>query len=385
MTIEQSRKKSIEEPAIFDSLDTAIFILKRVLVSDNVIIWFDDGETVWSYINKNKIYINRELIIKLVDNKINKFLVREDNPIIFKELESSEIHAIDNRSIENILLHSILLENNLSMIIECVNIANIYHFQHSFNDILNVVSLYLSQHIEICSIKEVTTYYFNEQKKAYSKQRTVLQNDLENSKDFNIAIFYKPSDILSGDSYSIYQTSNGDILLYLLDAMGHGISPSLTAYSVSAIIQQKIKTNPTFNSLMDSLIDNLQYILTDEEQLTCGFFWFSNDLKKVDYVVAGMYAPLLLDGEKLISIKSNNIPFMNFTFDFRISTIAINNFQKFIAYTDGLVEDTKEMKFDIEKMLKNSEYYSYVMGELSTTYLEDDTTIIKLERKNITQ
>ena len=239
MTIEESRKKSFEELSIFEKIESSIFILKRLLYAENVIVWFDDSNNIWSYIKNKKVSISREVLNKSLHEKATNFLIRENNPSIFGELESTNIHS--EKAIENIL-----------------------------------------------------------------------------------------SDILSGDSYSIYQTSNGDILIFLLDAMGHGITPSLTAYSVSAIIQQKIKTNPTFNVLMTDLIDNLQYILTDEEQLTCGFFWFSHDLKKVDYVVAGMYAPQLLDGEKMISIKSNNIPFMNFTFDFKISRIQIANFQKFL-------------------------------------------------------
>ncbi len=382
MTIEKSRKKNIEELIISDNIETVIFILKKLFHAENVIIWFDNGEYVWSYIQEEKINIQRDLVSKIFGSKITRFIVREDDPVIFKELESMAFHSFDSKVIENILFHTLFLHDTNSIIIECANVSlTSYHFQNSYHDILNIVSLYLSQNIEMISIKELTNYYYIEQKKAYVKQRTILQNDLEQSKDYNVTIFYKPSDILSGDSYSIYQTSNGDILIYLLDAMGHGISPSLTAYTVSAIIQQKIKTNPSFNSLIDSIIDNLQYILTDEEQLTCGFFWFSHDLKQVDYVVAGMYAPLLLDNNKIIPIKSNNIPFMNFTFDYKISTIQINNFQKFFAYTDGLVEDTKDIKFDIKKMLNNDHYCNEVLGKLSTTSLDDDTTIIKFQRK----
>lgn len=129
MTIEESRKKSFEELSIFEKIESSIFILKRLLYAENVIVWFDDSNNIWSYIKNKKVSISREVLNKSLHEKATNFLIRENNPSIFGELESTNIHS--EKAIENIL-----------------------------------------------------------------------------------------SDILSGDSYSIYQTSNGDILIFLLDAMG---------------------------------------------------------------------------------------------------------------------------------------------------------------------
>ena len=163
--------------------------------------------------------------------------------------------------------------------------------------------------------------------------------------------------------------------------MGHGIASSLTSYSISAIIQQKVRAVSNFKELMESILDNVQYILTDEEQLTCGFFWFKEDLSAVEYVVAGMYAPMILDGEKIVLAKANNIPFMNFAFDVSITTIELNDFKRFLIFTDGLVEDTKDLEVDLEKLIIEDNYIQDVFNKLNEIELEDDTTIIRISTK----
>ena len=132
---------------------------------------------------------------------------------------------------------------------------------------------------------------------------------------------------------------------------------------------------------MEVVLDNVQYILTDEEQLTCGFFWFKKDFSQVEYVVAGMYAPMILDEDKIIQAKANNIPFMNFAFDFNISTIELNDFKKFLIFTDGLVEETESLNINLEKLLQDDTYTKDSFEKLSFMNLEDDTTIIKLSKK----
>jgi serine/threonine protein phosphatase PrpC len=132
---------------------------------------------------------------------------------------------------------------------------------------------------------------------------------------------------------------------------------------------------------MESILDNVQYILTDEEQLTCGFFWFKEDLSAVEYVVAGMYAPMLLDGEKIVLAKANNIPFMNFAFDVSITTIELNDFKRFLIFTDGLVEDTKDLDVDLERLIIEDDYIQDVFKKLNEMELEDDTTIIRISTK----
>ena len=380
--IESLITQGFQETHILENIQNVINFTKSILKADDVVIWFEsnDEKSFWSFYNDKKVFLSKDKISLLLDGRESIFI--DNNITLIKEVNNILEYL---NQIDNALFHKIQNEKNgQKFILEITNIkdkSSLFPDDDNDKDILQLLSLLLVQTINMKGISSLAKYYFDEQEKAYKKQKDVLQNDLENSDIFDVNIFYKPSDILNGDSYSIYKTLNGDILVYVLDAMGHGIGPSLTAYSISAIIQQKIKTSNNFNSLMESILDNVQYILTDDEQLTCGFFWFSKDLSQVEYVVAGMYAPMILDDGKKISAKANNIPFMNFAFDFSITTIKLKNFQKFLIFTDGLVEDTQDLNVNLDLMLNDEEYISHIYKELDLIKLDDDTTIIKLVKK----
>ena len=365
-------------------IEETVEFVKNMLTAEHVIVWFRDTkeDSYISLLNETRMRLPAEYVDSFF---IESNTIQYDMDMHHMFLGEVQMFSEYMGMLEDVVFHK--QEDkpfDQTILIQIMNIDDEeLFFQSSFHNTLKLIADSLLQSINMNGLSSITNYYLQEQEKAYTKQKAVLQNDLKNSKIFDVEIFYKPSDILNGDSYSIYKAPNGDILIYVLDAMGHGIGPSLTAYSISVIIQQSVKTSSNFNDFMKKVLDNVQCILTDEEQLTCGFFWFAKDLSKVEYVVAGMYSPIILDANKIISAKANNIPFMNFASDFLVTSIELKNFQKFLIFTDGLVEDTKDLKINLNDMLKNDKYAKKIYKELSQMALEDDTTIIKLIKKDL--
>ena len=376
--IKNKIKSKLQSLELIEDLDSIKRFAKKILNAKECLIWFKDYDKslFWSIYNNKKIYLSEDFVLKHEDYLLNDNNHREDIQHYKKIIE-----FIDE--IDNLVFYQIQhQQHKYQIFLTIINIKNVHYVQPKIDkEIFHLFSSLLIQTIDKNSITDIAQYYFEEQQKAYNKQKLVIANELQNSNRFQLDIFYKPTDILNGDSYSIYKASNGDFLVYILDAMGHGIASSLTSYSISAIIQQKVRAVSNFKELMESILDNVQYILTDEEQLTCGFFWFKEDLSAVEYVVAGMYAPMLLDGEKIVLAKANNIPFMNFAFDVSITTIELNDFKRFLIFTDGLVEDTKDLEVDLEKLIIEDNYIQDVFNKLNEIELEDDTTIIRISAK----
>jgi hypothetical protein len=370
-------KSKLQNLELIEDLDSIKRFAKKILNAKECLIWFKDYEKnlFWSVYNNKKIYLSEDFVLKHEDYLLND-QNREDIQYYKKTIEFED-------EINNLIFYQIQhQQHKYQVFLTIINIKNKNYVQPKIDkEIFNIFSSLLIQTIDKNSIADIAKYYFEEQQKAYNKQKLIIANEFQNSNRFIIDIFYKPTDILNGDSYSIYKASNGDFLVYILDAMGHGIASSLTSYSISAIIQQKVRAVSNFKELMESILDNVQYILTDEEQLTCGFFWFKEDLSAVEYVVAGMYAPMILDGEKIVLAKANNIPFMNFAFDVSITTIELNDFKRFLIFTDGLVEDTKDLEVDLEKLIIEDNYIQDVFNKLNEIELEDDTTIIRISTK----
>ncbi len=379
--IESFISKDFRDYQLVDTIRNIQICAGGILNTENILIWFEseeDREKYWSYIDKSKIYLEKSKIDPLLGENRTVLISEENNREVLEELKKAPYYP---EKVENLLFYRYKSYYTV-IVIEIINFNNHkVRWTKDISQLFSILSLFITQTVKMKNVSEIVNYYFQEQEKAYQKQTKILQNDLESIQNLDIDIFYKPSDILSGDSYSMYTTQTGDIFVYVVDAMGHGIAPSLTAYSISAVIKNKIKSSNSFNELMGVILDNIQYILTDEEQLTCGLFWFKSDFSEVQYVVAGMYPPMILDGDSVVLAKANNIPFMNFAFDFNISTVKLTDFKSFLIFTDGLVEDSEDLGIDLDRLLRDREYLQKSFEKLDFMNLEDDTTIIRISKK----
>ena len=225
--------------------------------------------------------------------------------------------------------------------------------------------------------EEINKYNEQEQKSAYQKQKSIIVNDLEDDKQFNVKTFYRSADTLCGDTYSIFKTKNGDTLFMLLDAMGHGILPSLTAFAANSTVREHIKKVNNLQELSVELLKSLAEILDDYEQLSYSFFWLKNDFSKIEYISGGTYPVCIKMNNDFKLVKPNNLPIMSFTPSVAIGTIELTDFEGILLYSDGLVEDTGiEMDTNSVHKMYQDDIYDKMTKFLSTTILEDDTTII---------
>lgn len=230
-------------------------------------------------------------------------------------------------------------------------------------------------------IEEINAYTTKEQIKGHTKQKSIIVNQLENDPRFRITTVYLASDILSGDFYSLHKKKDGSLFMYLLDAMGHGISPSLTSFSIANAVKNFIEDNDSFETFAKHLTSVLKTTLVEDEQLSCLFIEIGNDLNTYQYFSAGMYPAYVSDTKGLHKLKSNNPPFMNFDKCIKIRKESINGFKSFFAYTDGLCElEHHAIKQDEIQKLLDYETLSQHIETLKKSENKDDITLIYLEQ-----
>lgn len=230
------------------------------------------------------------------------------------------------------------------------------------------------------TLKAINDYNVIEQKKAHFKQENIVVNELEDDPQWQVRSFYKAADILSGDSYSIHRKEDGSIIAYMIDGMGHGILPSLTTFAVAAHIRQFINYAPTLDRLGERLIESLREILDEEEQLSYSIFFITPDRKQISYSIGGMYPAYLKDGEKILPLKANSLPILNFTPGIAITTIDVEDFKGLFVYSDGLTEE----EFDLdgsnpEAIIQDGENFDRVTGYLKGRKTEDDVSMLLME------
>jgi len=255
-------------------------------------------------------------------------------------------------------------------------------FSNEDSQLFNIAISYIANILDVDHLAEENKYFIDEQTKAAQKQQAMLINELENDEILDVTIHFKPYDFLSGDSYSLHKAPDGGYLFYVLDAMGHGIVPSFTCVSVLSFVKKALDERLTFQELANAFGKSLEYILSDLEQLSASFFYLDKDFRHIEYFSAGMYPTLIQDGDKVLSLKANNIPFMDFFFSIKVDKVELNDFQKLIIYTDGITEDEKYFvdKNDMDSMLDKDILANY-FDVIADKKMDDDVTAVLIEKK----
>lgn len=259
-----------------------------------------------------------------------------------------------------------------------------------FNKVLNSYSKTIKRLDKIVTIsdrqqnmlQEINERSREEQGMAHSKQKAMIVNDCADDEDIELKIVYIAADILSGDAYSIHRTKNGDIFIYLMDAMGHGLLPSLTSFALASFVKQAVLQVDSLDELLTMLSFPFETLLSDGEQLSGGFFWINKDFSSLSYAMAGMYPVVYEDGSGQTLLKSNNIPAMNFMPNWSAKSYELNDFKRLVLYSDGLVEgDLFEFEEDQMHKLLDLNFIDLIESKARTKAPEDDLTIIYFSNK----
>lgn len=194
-------------------------------------------------------------------------------------------------------------------------------------------------------------------------------------------VFHKAADVLSGDFYSIYKLKNGAIFLCLIDAQGHGISPALTIFAVSSMLNKFVYEVHSLEELITKAAPMLQTFLAEEEQLSYTMMMLCNDGKTLEYASGGMHPFLVKIGEEIRKVKANNLPFMNFSETPNIERLEIVGWESLLLYSDGIVEHENSAleEFTPHLLLQNANTLSEAFKTLQKHDFEDDVTLLYLQ------
>ncbi len=251
---------------------------------------------------------------------------------------------------------------------------------------------------KIEELKKREEYSQYQEELTFKKELNILRNDyyyqmINGCYTILINFLYKPLDILCGDAYSVRKIDEHTTFYFIVDGMGKGISASLTSMLVTSYVNHTIdkmvkNKNFNLNNLLRESLDYIQPILLDEESIATDFVLFDANENRMKYAKFAMPATLLENSKhEIIKIKSNNPPLSKFQKDIKIDEVDISDIEKFLFYSDGLVEspvsdETQQYKTYIEKDFLESftkdEFIEKVFEKISTQ--DDDITIIFLNK-----
>lgn len=263
------------------------------------------------------------------------------------------------------------------------------------------LSTLLNQEMELLRYR--TRYHSQQQELALRKEQHLLRNDLsggllllekgegEFSRWF-LGVVHKPHDIMCGDSYIIRQLSSGDLLVFLVDAMGSGLSASLTAVSATSCVNFLIdlyerENRFDFQRLVDCFISHCRTILLDDEVISFGFMYFGASSGVCNCALFAL-PPLLVttsDGA-VIKIRGENPPVTNLTQQWKSQFITLDSCNGLMLQTDGLGDaETVNSGLFSERLIYDLEE-TFTAGELlerfraSVKKRDDDMTFVRFSK-----
>ena len=266
----------------------------------------------------------------------------------------------------------------------------------------SIVHILFEKHTQeyMKSLKKYETSNKLEQEKAFTKQSSAIQNDFyyqyiqyqQESDIWYLNGFYKPYEILHGDTYSIRKIDDTKVIFFIIDAMGKGISASITSIIALTMINNyidllSIEQGADFQTLLSRFINKITSIFHEDEVLSILFAEIDIASENMNIASYAMPPILLVDKEdNIIKIRSNNIPISTSRNTINIVSQDITNIDKMLFCSDGIFEagvpDGSLYFQHIEKdFLRFHNRFSFIENFLNTiSKTEDDITLLWMNR-----
>lgn len=279
----------------------------------------------------------------------------------------------------------------------------VYSFELTDTEVLNerkhiltisditVYEVVKKQEIELFKFKE--RYHNVQQQDAFKKQKKIIKDQVSHlSKNgWLFDSYYKPLDILSGDTLGAIKVNDMQYLFYIVDAMGKGLSASVTSIQSTSFINNSIeraseKGDFNLRSTIESFCAFIRKQLLDDELLCAVFVEFDMAKDEISIINYGMPPLLIEESGSVRTIKPNNPPIMQFFSTCNVETVGLGSINKIALYSDGLNEaqqkDGSPFGKHIEEDFKNSSLMKQFLElfKTKTKPLDDDLTLIYISK-----
>ncbi len=160
---------------------------------------------------------------------------------------------------------------------------------------------------ELELLRDRDRYHSIQQETARRKERHVVRHDLRDKlvaggkgSLWGIKVTHAPRDIMCGDGYTIRTLFDGRQLIFLVDAMGSGLSASLSALLATSFCNYQVDHLHQWHTFNLQLFlmrfqEYLGGILLDEEALSCGFLLVDLAGGELEMAMFGL-PPMLVRG-----------------------------------------------------------------------------------------
>ena len=239
-------------------------------------------------------------------------------------------------------------------------------------------------------------YHSSQQELAQAKERIIARNLLEGrylaaaDGGWLVDLLQQPRDIMSGDSYSIIPSGDNRLLLFLADAMGHGLSASVTSMLATAFFNHSASgcacAHLGFPHLVTSTMRFAAQNLMEEEVFSGLLLELDPERRSARMACCGMPALLLIRNGKPERVRGINPPISAYSPPLQLQELDLQGVSDILLATDGLGDAAMRDGGSYRERLPDDLLATATARELFSRYNrfcddsenDDDITLIRL-------
>jgi len=251
-----------------------------------------------------------------------------------------------------------------------------------------------NQEFELLQYRE--KYNKTQHDAAFQKELHLIGDDLyskylvSNGDILFFSTYYRPLDTLSGDIYSIREISDEKVFMFIIDAMGKGVSASVTTVLSIAFINHMVNRAGSDFTIERAIKDYVEFIhkkILDEEIVSAMFALIDTKTDMMKLARFSMPAVLGIDSDgNMKHLGNSSLPITSYYNDYSIEEIDISSYERMLFFSDGLVESSvgENSLYNeyIEEDFRNSncknDFVELANGRVENP--DDDTTLIFFQR-----
>ena len=252
-------------------------------------------------------------------------------------------------------------------------------FKARMNILVNLRNYYYESKKHQKELENIVKYKDAQETLAVQKQLKIIEDKTSHHffDNWIIDSYFKPKDILSGDSYSTSIIDENKFFISVVDGMGKGVSASLSSVLTVSFMNYSIKKSLEFNDFnFERLVkDTFHYaasIMLDDEALS--FAMLEVDIKshKIRYANMGLPPIYLTKDDNLIKLKPNNRPLIQNSKEFVIDEYN-EEFDSLLVSSDGLFESVYNKGYPYFIRFKQQYKKFYLLSDI----IKDFYSLIK--------
>lgn len=240
-------------------------------------------------------------------------------------------------------------------------------------------------------------YHSSQQELARTKERLIACNLLEGrylpaagGKGWLVDLLQQPRDIMSGDCYSVIPTRDNRLLVFLADAMGHGLSASVTSMLATAFFNHAATdcacAHLGFSHMVTSTMQFAAQNLMEEEVFSGLLLELDPERQTVRMACCGMPALLLIRNGKPERVRGINPPVSACASPLQLQELDLDGVSDILLATDGLGDAAMRDGGSYRERLPDDLLATATARELFCCYNrfcddnenDDDITLIRL-------